>query len=85
MIFLLLFIYFYCRKYIFVIKTTLLKPGQAMSKASKHNNKSTNVSPNDSVRLANEGTLMNTMPSILDFCFELLCVVAQLWLCAPLP
>lgn len=56
-----------------------------MSKTSKHNNKSTNISQNDSVRLANEDALMNTMPSILDFCFELLCGVAQLWLCAPLP
>lgn len=55
-----------------------------MCKISKHNT-STNISQHDSVRLANEGTLMNTMPSILDFCFELLCTVAQLWLCASLP
>lgn len=61
-----------------------LKPGQAMGKTSKHN-KSTNVSQNDSVRLANEDALMNTMPSVLDSCFELLCIVAQLWLRAPLP
>lgn len=55
-----------------------------MGKTSKHN-KSTNVSQNDSVRLANEDALMNTMPSVLDSCFELLCIVAQLWLRAPLP
>lgn len=41
---------------ILVIKNTLLKSGQAKNKISKCNNKSTNVSQNDSVRLANEGT-----------------------------
>lgn len=62
-----------CRKCILVIKNTQLKSGQAKSKISKRNNKSTNVSQNDSIRLANEGSLMNTMPSTLDFWFELLC------------
>lgn len=53
-----------CRKCL-AIKNTLLKLGQEKSKISKQNNKSTNISQNDSVRLVNEGAL--------DFCFELLC------------
>lgn len=53
-----------CRKCL-AIKNTLLKLGQAKSKIWKRNNRSTNISQNDSVRLANGGAL--------DFCFELLC------------
>lgn len=57
-----------CRNFgILVIKNTLLKSGQAKSKISKRNNKNTNVSQNDSVRLANEGALMNAKHSLFLF------------------
>lgn len=76
------FIFLDCRKCILIIKNTLLKSGQAKSKISKCNNRSTNVSQNGSVRPANEGTL-NTMLSTLDFCFEVLCCCGTaLALCA---
>lgn len=76
-------VYFLIAENVFlIIKNTLFKSGQAKSKISKCNNRSTNVSQNGSVRPANEGTL-NTMLSTLDFCFEVLCCCGTaLALCA---